>query len=53
MVPSSGFGEVHVGHEETFLFRKSDRALHREVGGGVTVPGGVREPCRRGTDRHG
>jgi len=37
------------------ILRKSDEALAQDAegGGGVTVPGGVQEPCRYGTEVHG
>ena len=40
-------GDVQVGYEEKFLLRKSGVAVSQAAqgGGGVTVPGGVPEPC--------
>ena len=45
--------EVQVGYQEKSL-RKSSWALAQAAqgGGGVTVPGGVQEPWRYGTERH-
>ena len=36
------------------LLRKSGQALKQaaQASGGVTVPGSVQEPCRRGTEGH-
>jgi len=44
--------EVQVGK---FLLRKSGDALEQAAqgGGGVTVPGGVQEPCGCGSEGHG
>jgi len=38
---------------EKILLRKSDEAVAQAAqgGGGVTIPGGVQEPCRWGTER--
>jgi len=38
-----------------FLFQKSSEAVTQAVqeAGEVTVPGGVQEPCGRGTEEHG
>ena len=43
---------VQVGYEEEFLLRKSSEAVAQAAqgGGGVTVPGGVPEPCGCGTE---
>ena len=43
--------EVQVGYEEKVL-QKSGAAVARAAqgGGGVTVPGGVQEPCGCGTE---
>ena len=40
-------GDVQVGYEEKILLRKSGAAVAQAAqgGGGVTVPGGVPEPC--------
>ena len=50
-------GEVQAGYEEQFLCQKSGDAvaqLHREgAGGGVTIPGGVQELQRRGSEGRG
>ena len=44
--------EAQVGHHKKFLLRKSGEATAQaaQVGGGVTVPGGVQETCRCGTE---
>ncbi len=43
-------GEVQVGYEEVFIFKKSGDALAQAAqgGGGVTVLGGVQETCTEG-----
>ncbi len=48
-------GDVQVGYEEKFLLRKSGAAVAQAAqgGGGVTVPGGVPEPCGCGTEGRG
>jgi len=48
-------GELQVGYSEEFLLRKSDEELEQPAqgGGGVTVPGGVQEKQRCGTEGHG
>ena len=48
-------GEVQVGYYEEFLLRKSDEALEEAAqgSGGVTIPGGVHEKGRCGTEGHG
>jgi len=45
-------GEAQVGHQETFILRKSSAAVAQAAqgGGAVTVPGGVPEPCGCGTE---
>ena len=44
-----------VGYQEKFLLRMNHNALGQvaQGGGGVTVPGGIQEPCRCATERHG
>ena len=46
--------EIQVGHKEKFLLHNSDQALEWAVqkGGGVTVPGGVKETFRCCTKGH-
>ena len=48
-------GEAQVGYEEKFILRKSGEALVQAAkgGGGVTVPGGVQEMWRCGTEGGG
>ena len=48
-------GEVQVGHQETFLLRKSGEALEQAAqgSGGVSIPEGVQEMCRCGTKGQG
>jgi len=48
-------GEVLVGYRERFLLGRSGEAVAQAAhkGGGVTVPGGVQEPCGCGTEGHG
>ena len=48
-------GQVQVEYLEKFLLRKSGKALvHAAQGdGGVTIPGGVQEMWRCGTEGHG
>ena len=52
---SSYQGEVQVGFLENFLLRKSGDApgVMPRGGSGVTIPGGVGEPCGCGTEGHG
>ena len=47
-------GELQAGYEEKILLRKSSEALAQAAqgGDGVTIPGGVQEPCRCGTEGH-
>ena len=46
---------IQVGYYEKFLLRKSGEALAQAAqgGGGVTVPGGVQELWRCGTEERG
>jgi len=47
-------GEVQVGYYEKILRKRSAAvAQAAQGGGGVTVPGGVPEPCGCGTEGHG
>jgi len=45
-------GDVQVGHQEEFILRKSGEVLAQAAqgAGGVTIPGGVQEPCECGTE---
>ena len=49
------WGEFHVGYEEKFLLWKSGQALAQAAqgGGGATIPRGVQELWRCGTEGHG
>ena len=47
--------EVQVGYQEKLILRKSSEVLAQaaQVGGGVTIPEGVQEVWRCGTEGHG
>jgi len=47
-------GEIQVEYQEEFLIRKGGWAVAQAAqgSGGVTVPGGVQEPCGCGTEQH-
>ena len=47
--------EVQIRYQEKFLLHQSGDALAQAAqgSGGVTVPGGVQEPWRSGTEGHG
>jgi len=53
--PWRHFGLIRLGIRKKILLRKNGWALVWAAlgGGGVTVPGGVQDPWRRGTERRG
>ena len=52
MLSNRIYDSIQVGHQETFILRKSGAAVAQAAqgGGGLTVPGGVPEPCGCGTE---
>ena len=45
-------GEVQVGYKEKFPLRKTGEVV-AQGGGGITIPGGVQEMSRCGTESRG
>ena len=55
VLQGSAPGELQIGYEEKLLLQKSGEAVAQAAqgGGGVTIPGGVPEMRRCGTEGHG